>query len=315
VISLAHVYALAGIFLVACAWQTLFDRANPRRVASAAFWGLLGALFLAGDALPAAAVGAAVIVLACIAGSRSLRGGSYPEVTLEQRRERAAVLGHRLFVPALLISALTLAGALGLGKVRIDGVALLAQTQTTVIALGLACAVSFVVALRLTRERPGPALHGARRLLDAIGWAALLPLLLAVLGGLFARAGVGELVSSLLTEWLPLDNRTVAILAYALGMALFTMVMGNAFAAFPVMSIGIGIPVLVMQHGADPAPLAAIGMLAGYCGTLLTPMAANFNIVPAALLELPDQYAVIRAQVWTALPLFACNVLLLLIVA
>ena len=35
--------------------------------------------------------------------------------------------------------------------------------------------------------------------------------------------------------------------------------------------------------------IGAIGMLAGFCGTLMTPMAANFNIVPAALLELKDQ--------------------------
>ena len=68
---------------------------------------------------------------------------------------------------------------------------------------------------------------------------------------------------------------------------------------------------LVLRHGADPAPLGAIGMLTGYCGTLLTPMAANFNIVPAVLLELPDQYGVIRAQVVTALALLVVNVLLM----
>jgi uncharacterized membrane protein len=98
-------------------------------------------------------------------------------------------------------------------------------------------------------------------------------------------------------------------------MALLTMVMGNAFAAFPVIAIGIGLPVLVSQHHADPAPLAALGMLAGYCGTLLTPMAANFNIVPVALLGLRDQHAVIRAQAMTALPLFACNLVLLFMLA
>jgi uncharacterized membrane protein len=49
-------------------------------------------------------------------------------------------------------------------------------------------------------------------------------------------------------------------------------------------------------------------MLSGYCGTLVTPMAANFNIVPAALLELPDQNAVIKAQIPTALALLAANV-------
>ena len=76
------------------------------------------------------------------------------------------------------------------------------------------------------------------------------------------------------------------MLAYGLGMVLFTVIMGNAFAAFPVMTAGIGLPLLIQQHGADPAILGSIGMLTGYCGTLMTPMAANFNLVPAALLEL-----------------------------
>jgi len=52
-------------------------------------------------------------------------------------------------------------------------------------------------------------------------------------------------------------------------------------------------------------------MLAGFCGTLMTPMAANFNLVPAALLDLRDRHAVIRAQIPTAVPLFAVNALLL----
>ena len=52
-------------------------------------------------------------------------------------------------------------------------------------------------------------------------------------------------------------------------------------------------------------------MLAGFCGTLLTPMAANFNLLPAALLDLKDRYGVIRAQVPTALALLAFNILLL----
>lgn len=39
--------------------------------------------------------------------------------------------------------------------------------------------------------------------------------------------------------------------------------------------------------------------------------AANFNIVPAALLELSDKNAVIKAQVPTALLLLAANIALL----
>jgi uncharacterized membrane protein len=43
----------------------------------------------------------------------------------------------------------------------------------------------------------------------------------------------------------------------------------------------------------------------------MTPMAANFNVVPAALLELKNQYGVIKAQVPTALPLLLVNIVIL----
>jgi uncharacterized membrane protein len=98
-------------------------------------------------------------------------------------------------------------------------------------------------------------------------------------------------------------------------MTLFTMAMGNAFAAFPVMMAAVGMPLLVREYGGDPAIVAAIGMLAGFCGTLMTPMAANFNLVPAALLELKDRNGVIKRQVATALPLLVVNIGLIHVLA
>ena len=65
----------------------------------------------------------------------------------------------------------------------------------------------------------------------------------------------------------------------------------------------------------DPAAVAAIGMLSGFCGTLMTPLAANFNLVPPALLELPDRYAVIKAQIPTAIPLLLANMVLMYVLA
>ena len=94
-------------------------------------------------------------------------------------------------------------------------------------------------------------------------------------------------------------------------MAGLSALSGNAFAAFPVMTAGFGLPILVAQHGADPTSLAAIGMLTGYCGTLLSPMAANFNLVPVALLGLRERDAVIVAQRGTAVPLFLVNLVLM----
>ena len=104
-------------------------------------------------------------------------------------------------------------------------------------------------------------------------------------------------------------------MTYTVGMALLTMIMGNAFAAFPVMTAGIGLPLVMTRFGGDVTIMAAVGMLSGFCGTLMTPMAANYNIVPAALLELKDRNGVIKAQIGTALPLLAVNILLIYVLA
>src|SRR5690606_40293063 len=117
-------------------------------------------------------------------------------------------------------------------------------------------------------------------------------------------AGLGDRIGELFALYLPLDQRLLAVIAYCVGMALFTFIMGNAFAAFPVMTAAVGLPIVVGEFGGNPAIVCAIGMLAGFCGTLTTPMAANFNVVPAALLDLPDRDApvngVLRAQLPTA---------------
>ena len=139
-------------------------------------------------------------------------------------------------------------------------------------------------------------------------------MMLATLGTVFAKTGVGNAIADAVGAVIPTDSRIACILAFAIGMVAFTAIMGNAFAAFPVMMAGIGLPLLVGKHGADPAALGAIGMVTGYCGTLVTPMAANFNLVPAALLELRDDYGVIRAQWPTAAMLFAVNVAIMTIV-
>ena len=135
--------------------------------------------------------------------------------------------------------------------------------------------------------------------------------MLAALGAVFALAGVGDIIGGIAGAAIPEGSIFLTVVVFALGMALFTMIMGNAFAAFPVMAAAIGIPLLVEGYGGNPAVIGAVGMLAGFCGTLLTPMAANFNIVPAALLELKDQNAVIRQQIGTAVPLWVCNVVII----
>ena len=106
-----------------------------------------------------------------------------------------------------------------------------------------------------------------------------------MLGLVFATAGVGDAVGKIATA--RAAGRVAARRSRRLlrGHGVFTMIMGNAFAAFPVMTAAIGYPLLVQHFDGNPAVVFAIGMLSGYCGTLCTPMAANFNIVPVALLR------------------------------
>lgn len=314
-LSIEHFYIVLALFLFFAGGSNL----RERRYAHAAFWSLLGVLFAtgklvltaskAGNPLPSQLAGAAVIVLSLLA--TRMRREHIAEAPEDQRQASALRLGHRLFVPALLIPAITVLIVLFGKHIVIFGTPLFGEGSITLIGLALACVLSALAAVVVTRERPIRAASEGRRLLDTMGWAALLPLVLATLGGVFAASGVGDAVASIVSAVIPADSRVACVLAYGLGMVVFTMIMGNAFAAFPVMTAGIGLPLLIQQHGAEPAILGALGMLTGYCGTLMTPMAANFNLVPAALLELDDPNAVIRVQIATAVPLLAVNLLLM----
>jgi uncharacterized membrane protein len=311
------VYWLIGAFLLVAAAMDV----RARRWSNAAFWAILSVPFLAGEWIlesahdgvrwPAQAMGVGLIALGALAARGKLRVHDDDSASMARRRASAARLGNRLFIPALAIPLVTVAIVLAAPHLKWNAMPLLDPAQATLIALGLACVVALATGLRITHARFGEGLHEGRRLLDALGWAALLPMVLATLGSVFASTGVGDAIAAIVGATIPADNRLACVAAFALGMIVFTVIMGNAFAAFPVMMAGVGLPLLVLQHHANPAALGAIGMLTGYCGTLLTPMAANFNIVPAVLLELPDQYGVIRAQWPTAVFLLAVNVVLL----
>src|SRR5437764_5673868 len=177
------------------------------------------------------------------------------------------------------------------------------------------CAVCGIVSLVVSYVWLSPpalaAVDEGSRLMNGVGWAAVLPQMLASLGVIFAAAGVGTTIGSIVGAIIPQGSIFLAVLVYALGMVVFTIIMGNAFAAFPVMAAAIGVPILIHADGGNPAVIGAVGMLSGFCGTLMTPMAANFNMVPAALLELKDQYGVVRVQVPTALSLLIANVVIL----
>lgn len=311
IISIEYLYWLAGLVLAITALMTFTDRAHPRRLSTGLFWLLYAIVFLAGDRLPPAAVGIGAVVMALIAGFGGVGHGKHESLPEAERRASASRLGNKLFIPTLLIPLVTVIGTMLFKDVRIAGVPLLDPKNVTFVSLGIGCLISLAVVCWLTRDTVAQGLRESRRLTESLGWALVLPQMLAMLGLVFADAGVGKAVAHLTTAYINLDYKLVAVAVYCVGMALFTVIMGNGFAAFPVMTGGVGVPILVGMFGGNPAVMAAIGMFSGYCGTLMTPMAANFNIVPAALLELDDKNAVIRAQVPTALAILAANIVLL----
>ncbi len=310
-ITLQHAYILVGLMFLAFAVFTATDRSHPTRIRNTLFWGLIAVSLLFGDLLGGLGNGLLVVALVIVGAVGKMGVGQPATTTLEERREGAARRGNTLFIPALIIPLVAVGGTL-LAKYTSAGAWLISPTQTTLIALGLGCAIALFAAMAWFRPPVLAPVQEGRRLMDSIGWATLLPQMLAALGAVFLAADVGGVVGQLVSQTMPLTTPLLAVIAYCLGMALFTVVMGNAFAAFPVMTAAIGLPIVVHQFGGNPAIVCAIGMLAGFCGTLMTPMAANWNVVSANLLELPDRDSplngVIRAQLPTALIMLIVNI-------
>ena len=310
-ITLEVIYWAMGLLAGGVAIVNIRDPSNPRRYNNSAFWGLYAVTFLFGSRLPHVASGCIVIAMVLVASIGTLGQGAGESVTRALREASAKKWGNRLFIPALTIPVVTLAGTFLLKGAQFHGAMLVDQKQITLISLGLATFVALAVGMVMLRPPALAPVYEARRLWDSVGWAAILPQMLAALGALFATAGVGKVVETLAERWLPLGSPFAAVVTYTVGMALFTMIMGNAFAAFPVMTAGIGLPLIMTRFGGNVTVMAAVGMLSGFCGTLMTPMAANFNIVPAALLELPDEYAVIKVQIPTAVILLFTNTVIM----
>jgi uncharacterized membrane protein len=286
---------------------------RQRRWVRGMFWLLLGALFITAPSLPTPITGALVIITAALAfAANSERLDDARTKSLEaDAAEHSLKLGAKLLKPAIALPLLTVAMTLIVRAAAPELGVGLVLTDAPLIGLVIAVLLVLLIAswdLRFTPKRA--AIQGAQ-VLDQIGWPVLLPMLLAILGAVYAKSGVGDALAANLFSVFPTDNRYVCVLLFGTAMALLTMLLGNAFAAFPVVLAAVGIPLVVKLHHGDPLAMSAIGMLCGYCGTLMTPLAANFNLVPVVLLDIADRNAVIKAQIPTALALLAGNLALL----
>jgi uncharacterized membrane protein len=310
-ITLHWLYVLAGAVFAGFALGSARDETNPKRWGNTAFWGLLAGSFWFGDFLGDIGNGILVLVLVAIAGLHLIGRGTKESTTHAERERLSARHGNKLFLPALVIPFTAFVGTLLFNYTPLKALDLIDPKAVTLVLLGCGVITALIVSYAWLRPPALASIDEGSRLMNSVGWAAVLPQMLASLGVIFAAAGVGTTIGAIVGGIIPSGSIFLAVLLYALGMVVFTMIMGNAFAAFPVMAAAIGVPILIHQDGGNAAVVGAVGMLAGFCGTLMTPMAANFNIVPAALLELKNQYGVIKAQIPTAIPLLIANILIL----
>ena len=294
-------YIIIGIMMLNTAVLTLRDKNHKAKIGTSLFWALLGIIFIFGPYIPSVVVGGILVVIAVLTLTKQVKPGTVKALDEKFGEEQAKKLGLKVFVPSLVIAL----AALGIAQfTAISGTA----------AIGVAAVIAAIVTFVITKAKPRVLVEESDRMLQSVGAVSILPQLLAALGALFTAAGVGDVISSGISGILPQGNIFIGVTAYCVGMALFTMIMGNAFAAFSVITVGIGIP-FVFAQGANVAIAGALALTAGYCGTLLKPMAANFNIMPAALLEIEDKNAIIKQQAPVALILLAIHILLMYFLA
>lgn len=297
------IFILCSFVSFNAAWYAM--RNEQGRVGTMIFWTLLGVIFLFGKMIPYEVTGVFLLIMGTLTMCKQVQMGKFDTPDMEARKASSEKLGNKIFVPAILIGAV----ALILSKVNIGGMALPGAWM-----VGIGCILALFAAMWICRPRLAQTRTDVARLLMQVGSASLLPQLLGALGQVFTRAGVGDVISMMISGLIPEGSVVMGVIIYCVGMVVFTMIMGNAFAAFSVITVGVGIP-FVIALGGDPSVVGALGMTCGYCGTLLTPMAANFNIVPCAVLDTKDKWTVIKAQAPMALTMIVVHIILMLTLA
>ena len=290
-------YIMIGLYMATTMVFTLKDKNHKTRIGTALFWGIVSAIFIFGKLLPPAVVGTLIIVIAILSALKQINIGTLKQLDTTFAQLKADKLGLKIFIPSLAIAFVAMA------------IAQFTKLSGTV-AIGIAAVVALLLTFAFTKAKAMEYIEDSNRMFQSVGVFAILPQLLASLGALFTAAGVGDVISNIISGVIPDGNRLAGVIAYCVGMALFTAIMGNGFAAFSVITVGIGVP-FVFAQGGDPIVCSALALTAGFCGTLLTPMAANFNMLPAVLLEMKDKNLVIKAQAPFAIALLTIHILLM----
>lgn len=288
-IGLNVVWVIIGLITIYAGIKNLLDKENPSRVGTAVFWCSFGIVCGFGSWLPAKVSGVLVLIMCLPPIFKKVKIGKTDNPTKEHTEQQFKKIGMKIFVPAFSVAVCSLFFALFSN-----------MSSMVAITVGVIVAMILLMAFDAKQNKPAVFLNDSERFLGITGPLSMLPQLLGCLGGVFTAAGVGDVIAQLVEKIVPKGNVNIGIIVYAIGMVLFTMIMGNAFAAITVMTVGIGAP-FVLAYGANPVMIGMLALTCGYCGTLLTPMAANFNILPVAILNMKDRWGAIKNQVLVAI--------------
>ena len=296
-IFLEFIFVLIGLQFFYTAYRVFKSDNNEKKITTLIFWLILGTLFAFGKLIPPMIAGVLVVVIGLI----SLINGIEVKGAIENDEaveiEGSNRLGNKIFIPVIVMAVL----AIILAK-------LIPESSSSI--LGFTAIIALAISMILTKTGISGMMKQSDRMVQQVGSVAILPQLLAALGAIFAAAGVGDVIASIIGGMIPTISPWTGSIAYVLGMVIFTAIMGNAYAAFTVITAGIGVPFVIAQ-GADPAIAAALAMTAGYCGTLLTPMAGNFNVLPVGLLDMEDKNGVIKEQALFSILMIVVHILLM----
>lgn len=282
------VYIIMGLLSIYTGVKNVRDEENTSRIPTGIFWIVLGIIIGFGRFINmmnngTMITGILIFIMVIPAILKKVKPGKLDMPTAEQSQRLLEKNGMKVFIPALSIGVCAILSATLTDLGAIVGV-----------AAGVLVGVVFLMILS-KENTPAVFLKDTERLLSMVGPLSILPMLLASLGAVFTAAGVGDVIASYVEKIIPSGSITIGIIVYCLGMVIFTMIMGNAYAAITVMTVGIGAP-FVLALGADPTVVGMLALTIGFCGTLLTPMAANFNIVPVAMLDMKNRFGVIKNQ-------------------
>lgn len=194
-------YTMIGLYMAVTMVFTLKDKNHKTRIGTALFWGIVSAIFIFGKIIPPVIVGSLVIVIALLSAFKQINIGTLKQLDSTFTQLKAEKLGIKIFIPSLAIAL----------------IAMLIATFTDLsgtVAIGISSTLAVILTFVLTKATPVQYLEDSNRMFQSVGVFSILPQLLASLGALFTAAGVGDVISNMISGVIPQGNPLAGVIAY-----------------------------------------------------------------------------------------------------